>query len=73
MSEGDAELGGDGGSGLSGSEQDAGVGDLFAGQGARAAADAASGAGGAETFAGAFDDLLMAANTVSGNDEDQLL
>jgi hypothetical protein len=55
---GDAQLGGDGGSGLSGAEQGAGVGDLFGGQGATTAADAASGAGGVEAFAGAFDDLL---------------
>ena len=39
---GDAQLGGDGGSGLFGSEQDAGVGDLVGGQGARTAADAMS-------------------------------
>jgi hypothetical protein len=36
---------------LSGAEQDAGIGDLFGGQGARTAADAASGAGGVEAFA----------------------
>src|SRR4051812_4885752 len=55
---GDAQLGGYGGSGLSSAEQDAGIGDLLGGQGAGAAADAASGAGGVKAFAGAFDDLL---------------
>jgi hypothetical protein len=43
---------------LSGAEQDAGVGDLFRARCARAAADATSGAGGIESLAGAFDDLL---------------
>jgi hypothetical protein len=51
---GHAELAGDGGLVLSGGKQNAGVGDLFAGQGAGAAADSATLAGGVESFTGTF-------------------
>jgi hypothetical protein len=39
---------------LSGGKQNAGVGDLFAGQGAGPAADSATLAGGVESFTGTF-------------------